>query len=69
MALRAAVGRNAEKHAADLEEVVADIRGSGATSLRAIAGELTARAMMIRRGGRWQVSNVKGLLERLVQGA
>ena len=37
----------------------------GATSLRAIAGELNARGMLTRRGGRWHVSTVMNLLDRL----
>jgi hypothetical protein len=45
--------------------VVADIRASGATSLRAIAAELNSRGMLTRRGGRWHVSTVSNLLERL----
>jgi hypothetical protein len=44
---------------------VDDIRGSGATSLRAIAAELNARGMLTRRGGRWHVSTVTNLLDRL----
>jgi hypothetical protein len=45
--------------------VVADIRGSGRTSLRAIAAELNARGMLTRRGGRWHMSTVTNLLDRL----
>ena len=56
--LRAAIARNADRHAQDLAPVVADIRSGGATSLRAIAGELNARGMLTRRGGRWHVSTV-----------
>jgi hypothetical protein len=37
----------------------------GHTSLRAIAAELNRRGMMTRRGGRWQVSNVRNLVRRL----
>lgn len=40
--LRAAIAQNADRHAQDLAPVVADIRASGATSLRAI--ELNDRA-------------------------
>lgn len=65
VALRAAVSANADARAQDLAQVVADIRASGAISLRAMAAELTARGMLTRRGGAWQVSNVKGLLARL----
>jgi Resolvase, N terminal domain/Recombinase len=40
-------------------------RSGGATSLRAIAAELNDRGMLTRRGGRWHVSTVMNLLERL----
>jgi hypothetical protein len=40
-------------------------RTGGATSLRAIAGELNGRGMLTRRGGRWHVFTVTNLLERL----
>ena len=62
--LRAAIATNADRHARDLAPVVADIRGTGSTSLRAIAGELNARGMLTRRGGRWHVSTVLNLLDR-----
>jgi DNA invertase Pin-like site-specific DNA recombinase len=61
----AAISRNAERHALDLAPVVEDVRACGATSLRAIAAELNARGMLTRRGGRWHVSTVMNLLERL----
>ena len=63
--LRAAIARNADRHAQDLAPVVEDIRAGGATSLRAIAAELNARGMLTRRGGRWHVSTVMNLLDRL----
>ena len=65
VALRAAVSANADRFAADLGAVVADVRAAGAVSLRAIAAELTLRGIMTRRGGAWQVSNVKALVGRL----
>ena len=65
LALRAAVAANAEEFAADLADVIGDIRGAGQTSLRAIAAELTARGIRTRRGGVWGVSNVKALFEKL----
>jgi DNA invertase Pin-like site-specific DNA recombinase len=61
-ALRAAVSANAAAFAVDLAPVLADIRGAGHTSLRAIAAELTARGIRTRRGGHWGVGNVKRLL-------
>ena len=47
-------------------EVAEDIRAGGATSLRAMAGELTRRGMRTRRGGAWHVSTVRNLLARLM---
>ena len=64
-ALRAAVSANAAAFAADLMPVLADIRAVGHTSLRAIAAELTARGIRTRRGGKWNVGNLKMLLLRL----
>ena len=63
--LRAAIARNADRHAQDLAPVIADIRCGGSTSLREIAGELNARGMLTRRGGRWHVCTVMNLLDRL----
>lgn len=66
-ALRAAVSSNAVAFAADLTPVLADILAAGHTTLRAIAAELTARGIRTRRGGKWGVGNVKGVLARLTQ--
>ena len=65
VALSSAVSANADAFAADLAAVVADIRSAGTVSLRAIAAELALSGIRTRRGGRWQVSNVRGLLGRL----
>lgn len=64
MALREAVARNADKFAADLAPVVAEIRAEGCLSLRAIAAALNARGVITRRGGTWGVSNVRNLMAR-----
>ena len=56
--LRAAIARNADRHAWDLVPVVEDIRNSGHTSLRSIARELNAHGMLTRRSGRWHVTTV-----------
>ena len=65
VALRAAVSANAERFATELAPVLSDIRAEGHVTLRAIAAELNRRGMMTRRGGRWQVSNVRNLVGRL----
>ena len=64
--LRAAIARNADRHAADLAPVVADIRACGHMGLGAIADKLNARGMLSRRGGRWHKSTVMNVLERLL---
>ena len=56
VALRAAVSVNARQFAEELEPVIAD--------MRAMAAELNRRGMRTRRGGAWQVSNVRNLVGR-----
>ena len=65
VALRRAVVANADRFAEGLAPVLADIRAQGQTTLREMASELNGRGMLTRRGGRWQVSNVRNLLQRL----
>lgn len=64
-ALREVVVQNADDHAVALAPVLHAIRSEGHTTLRAIAKELNARGMMTRRGGKWQVSNVRNILVRI----
>ncbi len=68
-ALRKAVADNADAFARDLAPVIAAIRIEGVISLREIAATLNERGMLTRRGGRWQVSNVRNLLARLARSA
>lgn len=63
-ALRSTITQNANAFAVDLATVVAAIRATGHTSLRAIAVELNAQGIQTRRGGKWHVSNVRNLLLR-----
>jgi hypothetical protein len=62
VALQAVVRANAERFAADLAPVVADIRAAGHCSQRSIAAELSARGMLTRRSGWWSVENVGNLV-------
>lgn len=64
-ALRKTVARNADRFAEDLAPVIEEIRTGGATTLRAVVDELNARGVVARRGGKWHVSTVRDLLERL----
>ena len=63
-ALRAAVSANADRFAVELDPVLQDIQKAGHVTLRAIAADLNRRGMRTRRGGAWQVSNVRNLLAR-----
>ncbi len=65
VALQETVRRNADAFAEDLRAVVDAIRTEGYSSLRAIADQLNARGIRTRRGGRWHVSTVRNLLERI----
>ena len=56
----------ANRFAVDLQPIIADIRLAGHVSLRAIAGELSRRGIVTRRGGNWHPATVRGLLNRQV---
>jgi hypothetical protein len=64
-ALQETVRQNADEHAAALAPVLEALKAEGHATLRAMADALNARGMMTRRGGRWHVSTVKGLVERI----
>jgi DNA invertase Pin-like site-specific DNA recombinase len=53
----------AAKRAADLLPIIEAIRGEGATSLRQIAGELTARGIATARGREWSAIQVARVME------
>lgn len=67
VALREAVSRNADAFAEGLAPVIEGMQAEGVTTLRGLADALNERGMMTRRGGRWHVSNVRGLLLRLAR--
>lgn len=54
----------ADKLAADLASIIANIRAKGATSLRAIAAELNAQFVPATRGGDWTAVQVSRVLAR-----
>jgi DNA invertase Pin-like site-specific DNA recombinase len=53
------------RRAADLAPIVAEVRASGAASLREIASALNARRIPTARGGSWSAVQVKRLLEQV----
>jgi hypothetical protein len=52
----------AAKRNEDLLPVIADIRASGAHSLRQIAAELNSRSITAARGGQWSAIQVQRVL-------
>lgn len=58
---------NAAAHAARVLPVIEAIRKTGATSLRAIAAELTARKVETVRGGAWSAMQVSNILKRATE--
>jgi recombinase len=61
----AIIKAHAQERAQNLRAIVADVRSSGATSVRAIADELNCRAILTPRGGQWHPTSVMRLLKRL----
>ena len=62
----AAIKAEADRAAGNVLPVIADIRRSGATTLRAIAEALNARGVATPRGGRWHAMSVRNALARQV---
>jgi hypothetical protein len=51
--------------AANVLPIIASLRATGVRDLRGLASALNNRGVRTRRGGRWHVSNVKNLVDRL----
>ena len=64
---RATKTERARARAADLKPILADLRASGAASLRAMAAGLNSRGIPTARGGTWSAVQVKRVLERVVR--
>jgi DNA invertase Pin-like site-specific DNA recombinase len=54
----------ADKFAANVLPIIAKVRASGATSLRAVAAALTERGIPTARGGDWNAAQVANVLKR-----
>ncbi|MEN3794868.1 recombinase family protein [Fulvimarina sp. MAC3] len=54
----------AGRRASDLEPILADIRASGASSLREIAAALNDRGIRAARGGEWSANAVKRVVDQ-----
>jgi DNA invertase Pin-like site-specific DNA recombinase len=60
----AAVKAEADRAAGNVLPIIAEIRKSGATTLRAIADALNARGVATQRGGKWHAMSVRNTLAR-----
>jgi DNA invertase Pin-like site-specific DNA recombinase len=60
----AAIKAEADRVAGNVLPIIAEIRKSGATTLRAIAEALNARGVPTPRGGRWHAMSVRNALAR-----
>jgi DNA invertase Pin-like site-specific DNA recombinase len=61
---RKVIEAGADRHAANVLAIIAEIRKAGATTLRAIADALNARGVPTARGGRSQAQTVANALAR-----
>ncbi|MEE1658342.1 recombinase family protein [Microvirga sp. CF3062] len=59
-----AIKAKADRRAADMAEIIADLKASGAISLRQIAAGLNERGIPTARGGRWTAVQVQRVVER-----
>ncbi|AMB46896.1 recombinase family protein [Methylobacterium sp. AMS5] len=64
-ASRAVRTAKADKRAADLAPIIADVKEAGATSLREIAAALNERGIPTVRGGAWSAVQVQRAMSRL----
>jgi len=62
---REAETESADAFAANVMPIIESLRASGVTDLRGLAGALNTRGVRTARGGRWHVSNVKNLIDRV----
>jgi DNA invertase Pin-like site-specific DNA recombinase len=55
----------ADRAASNVLPIIAEIRKSGSTTLRAVADALNARGISAPRGGRWYATSVRNALARI----
>jgi DNA invertase Pin-like site-specific DNA recombinase len=60
----ASIKAEADRAASNVLPIIAEIRRSGVTTLRAIADALNARGVSTPRGGRWHAMSVRNVLAR-----
>ena len=62
--LRGAFTAKSAARAGDIAPIIADIKTTGATSLREIAAELNGRGIPTARGGEWSAVQVQRVMNR-----
>jgi DNA invertase Pin-like site-specific DNA recombinase len=62
---RRALVADADAFAANVLPIIDALRASGVTDLRGLASALNSRGVRTARGGRWHVSNVKNVIDRV----
>jgi hypothetical protein len=62
---RAVRVEKANRKAADVAQIIADVQASGASSLRQVATALNDRGIPAARGGGWSAIQVKRVMERV----
>lgn len=67
LAAAAAVKASAAQAATDLAPIIAELRESGANSLRQIASGLTAKGVPTPRGGQWHAASVARVMSRAAE--
>lgn len=60
----ASVAQEARRFAENVAPIIREIQGTGVQSLRGVAAVLNARGVKTARGGQWQATQVKGVLDR-----
>jgi len=60
-------GGKCNRHEARVLPIIEAIRKTGATSLRAIAAELTSRKVETVRGGAWSAMQVSNIMKRTAE--
>jgi hypothetical protein len=66
MAPRASAPDRQKRAATDIASIIADLKASGAVSLREIAAGLNARGIPTARGGQWSAVQVQRVVARLI---
>ena len=61
---RKAARAAADRFAANIRQVIDELRADGAVTTRAIADELNMRGLRTRRGGAWEPVSVRRVMRR-----